>query len=102
MNGKLIEGLLDIGNSISSLSFDTTERRGKAGSKKASNNKMLAANNSALKTVCSVAFKIRLKPKSEEFAQEVLITVDNCLSCLLGLYFMIDQECILNNGKKLL
>ena len=64
--------------------------------------KVLAANNSALKTVCSVAFKIRLKPKSEEFTQEVLITADNCLSCLFGLYFMIDQECILNIGEQLL
>ena len=53
MDGKLIKGLLDIGNSISPLSFGTIERRGKAGVKKAFINKVFATNNSTLKTVCS-------------------------------------------------
>ena len=41
-------------------------------------------------------------PKPGEFAQEFLITEDNCLSCFLGLDFMVDQECILNIGEQLL
>ena len=63
---------------------------------------MLAANSSALKNVGSVDIKMKMKPKSGEFAQEFLITTDNCLTCLLRLDFMVDQECILNNGEKLL
>ena len=74
----------------------------KAGNPKAFNNKVLAANNSALKTVHCVDINIHVKPKPEEFAHDLLIMVDNCLPCLLGLDFVVDQICIPNTGEQLL
>ena len=95
MNGKLETGLLNSGNSNSLIRFDTYEQLGKHGIIKALNNHELAAKNLALKIVGCVDIKIQMKTKSGEFFQEFLITADNCLPCLLGLDFMIDQECIL-------
>ena len=43
-----------------------------------------------------------MKQKSVGFAQEFLMAETNCVHCLLGLDFMIDQECMLNLGEKLL
>ena len=91
LNRKLVTGLLHSGSSISLMSFDTYERIEKPGSLKAFNNKVLAAKNSELKTVGSLDIKLKNKPKSGEFNQGFSITADNCLHCLLGLDFMIDQ-----------
>ena len=90
------------GSSISLISFDTYERLGKPGSMNAFNNKVLAANNLALKIVGSVDIINQFKPNSGDLAQEFLITADNCLPCFLGLDYMIDQECFLNIGEHLL
>ena len=101
LNGKSVRGLLDSGSSILLISFDTYEQLGKPGSMKAFNIIVLAANNSALKIVGSVDIKIQMKPKSGDFVQEFLITADNCLPCIFGWDFKIDQELILNIGEKI-
>ena len=53
-----------------------------------------------LKVVGLINIKIKMKEKSGEFAQEFLITADNCLFCLLALDFMIYQKCILSIGEQ--
>ena len=81
----------EIGSSISFVSFDTYERLGKPGSIKAFNSKVLAANSSMFQKLGSVDIKIQMKPKSGDIARNILITADNCLPCLLGWGFMIEE-----------
>ena len=57
---------------------------------------MLTANNSAVKIIGRVTLLVQLQPRLPEVEQELVITADEGIECLLEFDFLKTNKCVLN------
>ena len=57
---------------------------------------MLTANNSLFKIIGRVTLLVQKQPRLPEFEQELVITADDGIECLLGIDFLKVNKCVLN------
>ena len=57
---------------------------------------MLTANNSTVQIIGRVTLLLQLQPRLPEVEQELDITADEGIECLLGIDFLKTKKCVLN------
>ena len=88
--------LIDIGSSISLLSWSTYAKLGKPGIVQTYTERVLTTNNSAVKIIGRVKPLVQLQSRLPEVAQEFVITADEGIERLLGIDFLKNNKCVLN------
>ena len=82
------------------MSWSTYEKLGKPENVQTYRKRVLTANNSAVKIIGRVTLLVQLQPRLQEVEQEIVITTDEGIECLLGIDFLKTNKCVLNLHKE--
>ena len=102
LQGKLTTALVDSGSSISLISWSYLQTLTFSGKTEEYNGNILTPNNSPLLIKGKVELIVQLEKFTPEFGATFLISALDFFPCLLGLDFVVQNDCVLYAKQQIL